>query len=211
MGGMAEVFVATRIGPHGFEKRIALKRILPQYAVEPDFVDMFIDEARLAARLDHPNIVHVFDFGAEDGSFFIAMELVSGTNVNQLLRAIAAHDEQVPLEVMLNVALEASSALAYAHSVEDDDGRPLGVVHRDVSPANLLLTRNGHVKLSDFGIARAETFERRTQTGELRGKLGSNTTTRRTSPGTASIMEFLRRSAATFSSTITAMSRRIDG
>jgi hypothetical protein len=171
-GGMAEVFVAKRRGPHGFQKRVALKRILPQFAVEPDFVHMFIDEARLAARLDHANIVQVFDFGQHTGSFFIAMELVSGSNVNQLLRAVAARDESVPLDVALHIATEATMALAYAHSLRDDDGEPLRIVHRDVSPANLLLTRDGHIKLSDFGIARAASYEARTQTGQLRGKLG---------------------------------------
>ncbi len=169
---MAEVFVAKRIGPHGFEKRVALKRILPQFAVEPDFVHMFIDEARLAARLDHANIVQVFDFGQSDNTFYIAMELVDGSNANQLLRAVAARDEAVPLDIALHIVIEAATGLAHAHALRDDEGKPLRVVHRDVSPANLLLTRDGHIKLSDFGIARAASFEARTQTGQLRGKLG---------------------------------------
>jgi len=171
-GGMAEVFVAKRIGPHGFEKRVALKRILPQFAVEPDFVHMFIDEARLAARLDHANIVQVFDFGQSDNTFYIAMELVDGSNANQLLRAVAARDEAVPLDIALHIVIESATGLAHAHALRDDDGNPLRVVHRDVSPANLLLTRDGHIKLSDFGIARAASYEARTQTGQLRGKLG---------------------------------------
>ncbi|HEY6880346.1 MAG TPA: serine/threonine-protein kinase, partial [Polyangiales bacterium] len=171
-GGMAEVFVAKRMGPHGFEKRVALKRILPQFAIEHDFVHMFIDEARLAARLSHANIVQVFDFGQSEGTFFIAMELIDGSNVNQLLRAVAQRDEVVPLDVALHIVQEAASALAYAHALRDDFGEPLRLVHRDVSPANLLLTRDGHVKLSDFGIARAASLEARTQTGQLRGKLG---------------------------------------
>lgn len=171
-GGMAEVFVAKRTGPHGFEKRVALKRILPQFAIDSDFVHMFIDEARLAARLDHANIVQVFDFGQHDGSFYIAMELVDGSNVNQLLRAVAARDEAVPLDIALHIAWEGAAALAHAHALRDDDGEPLRIVHRDVSPANLLITRDGHIKLSDFGIARAASFEARTQTGQLRGKLG---------------------------------------
>ncbi|HEX6245281.1 MAG TPA: serine/threonine-protein kinase, partial [Polyangiales bacterium] len=171
-GGMAEVFVAKRMGPHGFEKRVALKRILPQFAVDSDFVHMFIDEARLAARLDHANIVQVFDFGQHDGSFYIAMELVDGSNVNQLLRAVAGRDEAVPLDIALHIACECTAALAHAHALRDDHGDPLRIVHRDVSPANLLITRDGHIKLSDFGIARAASFEARTQTGQLRGKLG---------------------------------------
>jgi serine/threonine protein kinase len=171
-GGMAEVFVAKRTGPHGFEKKVALKRILPQFAVDTDFVHMFIDEARLAARLDHANIVQVFDFGQHDGSFYIAMELVDGSNVNQLLRSVAARDEAVPLDIALHITGEAAAALAHAHALRDDSGEPLRIVHRDVSPANLLITRDGHIKLSDFGIARAASFEARTQTGQLRGKLG---------------------------------------
>ena len=171
-GGMAEVFVAKRMGPHGFEKRVALKRILPQFAIDADFVHMFIDEARLAARLSHANIVQVFDFGKQEGTFFIAMELIDGSNVNQLLRAVALRDDAVPLDVALHITAECAHALAYAHALRDDQGEPLRIVHRDVSPANLLLTRDGHVKLSDFGIARAASFEARTQTGQLRGKLG---------------------------------------
>jgi serine/threonine-protein kinase len=171
-GGMAEVFVAKRMGPHGFEKRVALKRILPQFAIDADFVHMFIDEARLAARLSHANIVQVFDFGKHEGTFFIAMELIDGSNVNQLLRAVALRDDAVPLDVALHITSESAHALAYAHALRDDAGEPLRIVHRDVSPANLLLTRDGHVKLSDFGIARAASFEARTQTGQLRGKLG---------------------------------------
>lgn len=171
-GGMAEVFVARRLGPHGFEKRLALKRILPQHARDPEFVGMFIDEARLAARLEHPNIVQVFDFGEHGGALFMAMEMVEGTTVGRLLRTVASHRETVPLGPALHVAYEAASALAYAHSLRDEQGKPLNVVHRDVSPANLLLNRQGHVKLTDFGIARCQTTVQRTDDGHIRGKLG---------------------------------------
>lgn len=171
-GGMAEVFIAKRVGPHGFTKRVALKKILPQYASDPDFVAMFIDEARLAAQLEHPNIVHVFDFGELQGNLFLAMELVDGTNVNRLLRTVAARNENVPTEVALEIAWETARALAYAHALVGDDGKPLALVHRDVSPANILLTRTGNVKLSDFGIARAASVDPRTDQGRLRGKLG---------------------------------------
>lgn len=171
-GGMAEVFVATRSGAHGFTKRVALKRILPQHAKDPDFVAMFIDEARLAARLEHPNIVHVFDFGEADGELFLVMELVAGTNVNRLLRAVSQRRETVPLDIALHIVHETARALAYAHNVSDEGGKPLSLVHRDVSPANVLLTQSGHVKLSDFGIARAAIVEHRTDEGRLRGKVG---------------------------------------
>ena len=171
-GGMAEVFIAKRVGPHGFSKRVALKRILPQYARDPDFVAMFIAEARLAAQLDHPNIVQVFDFGELEGGLFLAMELVTGTTVNRLLRTVAARGENVPPDVALEIAWETARALAYAHALKGDEGQPLSLVHRDVSPANILLTRTGNVKLSDFGIARASSVDRRTDQGRLRGKLG---------------------------------------
>jgi serine/threonine-protein kinase len=171
-GGMAEVFVARRLGPHGFEKRLALKRILPQHARDPEFVGMFIDEARLAARLEHPNVVQVFDFGEHGGALFMAMEMVDGTTVGRLLRTVASHRETVPLGPALHVAHEAAAALAYAHTLRDEQGNPLNLVHRDVSPANLLLNRQGHVKLTDFGIARCRTTVQRTDDGHIRGKLG---------------------------------------
>ncbi len=171
-GGMAEVFVARRLGPHGFQKRVALKRILPQHARDAEFVGMFIDEARLAARLEHPGIVSVFDFGEHDGALFMAMEMVDGTTVGRLLRTVSSRRETVPLGPALHVALEAASALAYAHELTDERGKPLHIVHRDVSPANLLLDRRGRVKLTDFGIARCRTTTQRTDDGHIRGKLG---------------------------------------
>lgn len=171
-GGMAEVFVAHREGSHGFKKRVALKRILPQLAKDPDFVTMFIDEARLAARLEHPNIVQVFDFGEYDGELVLAMELVVGTHVGRLIRATRARNEHVPIEETLLIVSQAAHALAHAHRVRDDMGKSLGVVHRDVSPANLLLAGTGHLKLSDFGIARAKNKTAVTDGGHVRGKMG---------------------------------------
>ena len=171
-GGMAEVFVAKRLGPHGFSKRVALKRILPQFARDADFVAMFIDEARLAAQLDHPNVVQVFDFGEHGGELFLAMEMVDGANVNRLLRMTSIRAEPIPLDVALHLVSQTARALAYAHALCDAEGRSLGLVHRDVSPANVLVTRSGHVKLGDFGIARAAFMAQRTDEGRLRGKLG---------------------------------------
>jgi eukaryotic-like serine/threonine-protein kinase len=171
-GGMAEIYVARREGPHGFSKRIALKRILPQLAADPEFVAMFIDEARLCAQLTHPNLVQVFDFGEEAGELYMAMELVEGTTAAKVARAAAARGEPVPTEVALQIALSVGRGLAHAHEACDDKGTPLGLVHRDVSPGNILISGSGAVKLGDFGIARAAEFERRTDQGQLKGKLG---------------------------------------
>jgi eukaryotic-like serine/threonine-protein kinase len=171
-GGMAEIYIARREGPHGFSKRIALKRILPQLAADPEFVAMFIDEARLCAQLTHPNLVQVFDFGEEAGELYMAMELVEGTTAAKVARAAAARGEPVPTEVALQIALSVGRGLAHAHESSDDEGRPLGLVHRDVSPGNILISNSGAVKLGDFGIARAAEFERRTDQGQLKGKLG---------------------------------------
>ncbi len=171
-GGMAEVYLASRVGPHGFQKTVAVKRILPQFARDPDFVAMFVDEARVCARLGHPNIVQVFDFGEEQGELYMAMEYVDGTTGARLVRAVAARSEEIALDVCLHITLSILRALECAHGARDEDGKPLSLVHRDVSPGNVLIARSGAVKLTDFGIARAAEFERRTDAGQLKGKLG---------------------------------------
>lgn len=172
MGGMAEVYEATREGAHGFRKRFAVKRILPEAAGDPEFVEMFIQEAKLAACLNHPHVVQVFDFGEDQGELYLAMELVDGASVSRVLRAVASRGEALPLEAALHIVSQAARALAHAHQAKDHQGNRLGIVHRDVSPGNLLITRGGHVKLADFGIARAATQEQHTDAGHLRGKLG---------------------------------------
>jgi serine/threonine-protein kinase len=171
-GGMAEVFSARREGPHGFSKRVAVKRILPSAAEDEAFVKMFIEEAALAARLSHPNIVQVFDFGDDDGELYLAMELVEGTSLGRLLRAAASRKQALPLHVALYLTAQTARALDYAHRLRRDGGEPFGLVHRDVSPGNLLLTRTGHLKLADFGIACTSSRERHTGNNDLRGKLG---------------------------------------
>jgi len=171
-GGMAEVYLARRAGPRGFQKVVAVKRILPQMSEDHDFVAMFVDEARVCARLAHPNIVQVFDFGEQDGELYMAMEYVDGTTAARLVRAAASAGEEVPLDAALYIALSVLRGLDYAHSARDEDGRPLDLVHRDVSPGNVLIDRSGAVKLTDFGIARATEIERRTDAGQLKGKLG---------------------------------------
>lgn len=169
-GGMAELFIAERQGPHGFRKRVALKRILPQYLGDPDFKSMFIDEAKVAARMSHPGVVQVFDFGEHEGELFLAMELVDGTNVSRMIRASKKLDKSIPLEVALHITGRTAHALAYVHRQGSHDGGP--VVHRDVSPANILITGTGHVKLTDFGIAKMSGASRLTEDGHVRGKLG---------------------------------------
>ncbi len=171
-GGMAEVFVARRDGPGGFSKRFALKRILPQLSRDPRFAEMFCDEARVCAALNHPNIVQVVDFGEHAGELFMAMEFIDGVSCARLLRSVAARGEVVPVGAALFIASEVLRALAFAHGARDDEGRALGIVHRDVSPGNILISRIGEVKLSDFGIVRCELLERRTSPGELKGKMG---------------------------------------
>jgi serine/threonine-protein kinase len=133
---------------------------------------MFVDEARVCARLSHPNIVQVFDFGEQEGELYMAMEYVEGTTGAKLVRAAAARSDDVPLEVCLHIVMSVLRALDYAHGARDDDGRSLRLVHRDVSPGNVLIDRSGAVKLTDFGIARAAEIERRTDAGQLKGKLG---------------------------------------
>ena len=154
-GGMAEIYVARREGPHGFSKRIALKRILPQLAADPEFVAMFIDEARLCAQLTHPNLVQVFDFGEEAGELYMAMELVEGTTAAKVARAAAARGEPVPTEVALQIALSVGRGLAHAHEASDDEGRPLGLIHRDVSPGNILISGSGNAEIAQFHRSRA--------------------------------------------------------
>ena len=172
LGGMAEVYIAQRAGPRGFAKRFAVKRILPELAQDARFVAMFCDEARICAALCHPNIVQVVDFGEANGQLFMAMEFVDGVSLARLLRSVSARREHFPRATALHIAHEVLRGLAFAHEAQDEHGRPLGIVHRDVSPGNVLLGRAGEVKLGDFGIVRSEFVDRRTYPGELKGKVG---------------------------------------
>src|SRR5262245_5495827 len=144
VGGMAEVFRARAFGAHGFEKPLAIKRILPDLALDPEFENRFIAEAKLAVALTHANIVQVFDFGRFGGSLFIAMEFVDGPDLAALLKAFAERSRPMPTAPALHIAMELAKGLDFAHR--------RGVVHRDISPSNLLLSRAGEVKIADFGI-----------------------------------------------------------
>jgi len=171
-GGMAEVYEARRPGPRGFAKRVALKRILPQLARDARLVSMFCAEARVHAALQHPNLVSVLDFGEEGGELFLVLEYVDGVSLSDVLRAVRGRNITMELAPALHIAREVASGLAYAHEYRDDSDVPLGVVHRDVAPNNILLGRAGEVKLADFGIVHSTWSEVRTAPGELRGKIG---------------------------------------
>ena len=167
-GGMAEVFRARWRGPEGFEKTLALKLILPHVSEEPEFVRMFIQEATLAAGLDHANIVRIHEFDQVEGRYYIAMELVDGHDLRKLLARSVARDRPLRVAEALAVALEISRGLAFAHG-ELAPGRPV-VVHRDISPHNIIVSRSGEVKISDFGIAKLATAASMTRTGIIKGK-----------------------------------------
>src|SRR3954454_9650572 len=171
-GGMAEVFKAKIVSAHGFEKLLVIKRILPNLAADKTFVAMFIDEAKLTAQLVHPKIVQVSDFGDVDGQFFIALEYVDGFDALALLRTSAQRQVRLPIPICMFIAIEILDALDYAHNARDVDGKPMRLVHRDISPSNVFISRRGDIKLGDFGIAHAQERESKTQAGTLKGKYG---------------------------------------
>jgi serine/threonine protein kinase len=169
-GGMAELYLARARGVAGFEKTVVLKRILPHVAADETFVQMFLDEARLAATLQHPNIADVYDVGEIDGTPFFTMEYIHGQDVRSIRVATRKRDEQVPMAIALAVVHGTAAALDYAHARTGPDGQPLELVHRDVSPSNIVVSYDGAIKLLDFGIARAASHQHKTQIGTLKGK-----------------------------------------
>ncbi|HMG22926.1 MAG TPA: serine/threonine-protein kinase, partial [Kofleriaceae bacterium] len=172
VGGMAELFKATLTGDHGFEKLVAIKKILPHLATDRSFVEMFIDEARITAQLDHRHIVQVFELGTDADTPYIAMQYVDGLDVLALLRECARSQIRLPPDLAALIARDVLDALDYAHHALDSSGRPLGIIHRDISPGNVLLSWRGDVKLTDFGIARAAERRHKTEAGTLKGKYG---------------------------------------
>lgn len=166
---MAEVFLAKVMGPGGFEKSLVIKRILPTLAKDPEFVSMFLQEARLAAQFGHPAVVQIFDFGEVNGSYFLAMEFVDGPNLRSILRA--APEKRISPVVGARVIEEACEGLAYVHEFADESGVPLGLMHCDVSTDNLLIARNGAVKVVDFGVAKGAGQQSNAAPGTVKGKI----------------------------------------
>ncbi len=144
-GGMAELFKAKQVGLEGFQRIVAIKKILPHLATNSDFVTMFIDEAKLAAQLNHPNIVHIYDLGKKSDAYFIAMEYVEGRDLRSILKECEPLQETVPLKTAVYIARKVCSALHYAHTAKDADGKAMKLVHRDVSPQNILISSAGEL------------------------------------------------------------------
>lgn len=168
-GGMAELYLADYLREDGFRKTVAVKKVLPHLADNRDFIDMFIREARLAALLQHPNVVQIADFGKIQNAYFIAMEYVNGKNLAEIMGFLK---KGLPVDMAVFLILKISNGLQYSHSRKDDKtGMPLNIVHRDISPQNILISLNGEVKLSDFGISKATSEPSLTQAGVIKGKL----------------------------------------
>jgi serine/threonine-protein kinase len=170
-GGMADVFLAVARGPAQFSKLQVIKRLRSNLAEEPEFLAMFLDEARLAARLNHPHVVQTNEVGSYDGKYFIAMEYLEGQPLHRILQR-ATGPKELPLAMVLTIVSQALAGLHHAHELRDYSGTPLQVVHRDVSPHNIFVTYDGLTKVVDFGIAKAATRTNETRGGGLKGKVG---------------------------------------
>jgi serine/threonine protein kinase len=170
VGGMAEIHLAKTKGIAGFEKYVALKMIHPNFAEDEQFIQMLVDEAKIAVQLNHGNIAQTFDLGRVGDQFYITMEYVDGADLYKILRRGSEIDFEMPLDVCAFVAKEIASALDHAHRKRDHNGKTLGIVHRDVSPQNVLISFSGEVKLVDFGIAKATMKARQTAVGVIKGK-----------------------------------------
>jgi serine/threonine protein kinase len=170
-GGMAEVFLAKRVGMKGFEKLLAIKRILPQFSENEEFIAMFIDEAKLAAQLNHRNVVQIYDFGNQQGAYYIAMEYVFGKDLRTILKKSRDKHQRLPLTQCAYIITEAARGLEFAHNLEDHHGNPLNIIHRDISPQNIFISYEGDVKIADFGIAKAASKSTETRAGVLKGKI----------------------------------------
>jgi TonB family protein len=170
-GGMAEIYKAKKKGVKGFEKVIALKKILSGYGEDAKYIEMFVDEAKIAAELSHPNIVQIHDLGKKDDYYFIAMEYVPGKDLRVILQKLAETNKTMPEEVAIAMVIKVLGALHYAHTARDSSGKNLDIVHRDISPPNILVSYDGNIKLTDFGVSKASIKMHQTIAGALKGKL----------------------------------------
>jgi serine/threonine-protein kinase len=168
---MAELYLARQVGVMGFERVLAIKRILPHLTEDAEFVQMFINEAKIAAQITHPNVVQIYDFGTVNGTYYIAMEYVMGKSLSAVLPAGRDHGRPMPGHLAVHIAAKIAAGLEHAYRGKTMTGQPLGIIHRDISPQNILLGYNGDVKLVDFGIAKAASSANHTQTGLIKGKL----------------------------------------
>ncbi len=169
-GGMADIFLASQKSIGGFEKLLVIKRILPNLAKDRKFIEMFLDEARIAAQLNHPNVIQIFDLGQVQGRFFIAMEYLSGESLSYVIRNRRKFKSTIPSHLAAGIIMQAAEGLHHAHEMTSADGSPLGIVHRDISPQNIFIQYDGGVKVVDFGIAKATMRSTKTKTGTLKGK-----------------------------------------
>ncbi len=172
VGGMAEVFKAKTFGVHGFERLLVIKRILPHLCEDEEFVEMFIDEAKISVELSHPNIAQIFDLGKIGDNYFIAMEYIDGKDLRAILKKLKGTGRKISIPMAVFIAMEVCKGLDYAHNKKDANGKPLGIIHRDISPQNIMISYEGAVKIVDFGIAKAESKLSKTQAGVLKGKFG---------------------------------------
>jgi len=170
VGGMAEIYKAKAFGVEGFERLLAVKKILSSIAEDESFIEMFIDEAKIAGKLNHPNIAQIYDLGKVDGSYYIALEYISGKDMKTIFERARRVGEEVDIPQVCHVAMKVCEGLEHAHNKTDSQGRDLDIVHRDISPQNILLSYEGEVKIIDFGIAKAQGKTSQTQVGVLKGK-----------------------------------------
>jgi len=171
VGGMAEIYKAKTFGVDGFEKQLAIKKILPHYSADKEFISMLTDEAKLVVCLSHTNIVQIYDLGKVGDDYYISMEFIAGVNLREVINRGKELKESIPLPICLFIISEVCKGLDYAHSKRDDHGQPLNIVHRDISPQNILISYEGESKIVDFGIAKAAQNVSHTTAGILKGKV----------------------------------------
>ncbi len=169
-GGMAEVFRGESTSLAGFKRQVAIKRVLPHLASNEKFIRMFLDEARLSARLTHANIVQVFDIGHVENTYFIVMEFIDGVNLKAVVEYVRTHKKPFPLPLAVHIMIKVCEGLQYAHEATDTDNKNLNIVHRDISPPNVLISKKGEVKIVDFGLAKAAHSVEKTEPGVVKGK-----------------------------------------